>query len=268
MGYIVATLIGLFLFLNLSIYTTIGGLDVTISTYYHYYILLAFGVSPLMSLVSSLISEIKNRLSSVSIVSILILFTLYGLIFFKEGPSLVLYAMIVGYLLSIPLLVYAKRFKGFPLTRILLITVLTLFLISLSTYGKGPVRSVAEGEVYQLNHIQSFNLTEVSKGSSDIKISESINGNMTTLFDFEKAILNKNIVLEKRYYPVKEFTYYNNYRLDTPTNSYFICLNNVSPKGDTAKIYYIRMSWPSYQYIILFIVLVLSILLTENDKLY
>ena len=268
MIYTVVTLIGLFLFLNLSIYTTIGGLNVTISKYYHYYILLAFGVSPLTSLVSGIIAKIKNRLSWVSIFSILILFVLYGVVFLREGLEIILYTMIVGYILSIPLLVYVKRFKGFPLSRVLLITILALFLVSQSTYGKGPVKSLAKGETYQVDNIASFNLTQVSKGSSDIKIYKSINGNTTALYDFEKAVLNNNIVLEKLYYPVKEFVYYNNYRINTLTSSYFICLNNIPPKGESANIYYIKMSWPIYQYLALLIILFLSILLTGNDRLY
>gem|GEM_PF-1365919 len=268
MGYVLASLIGLFLFLNLSIYTTLGGLNVAISKYYHYYVFMMLGVSPLMSLTSSIVSKIKNRLSWVSIISILILFILYAIVFLKGGSQLILYAMIIGYILSIPIFMYVKGFKGFPLSRILLVTVLALFLISLNTYEKGPVKSISIGETYQINSIGSFNLTQISKGSSDVMVFKNINGNMTALFEYEKAVLNKNIILEKTYYPVKEFIYYHNYRINTLTTSYFLCLNNISPKGETANIYYIKMSWPTYQYVILFILLFLSIMLIRNDKLY
>jgi len=265
--YVISLLIGLFLFLNLSIYYTLGNVTPLISKYYYLYLIANMGLAPFTSMLSSLLSKLRSKLSYVSIITFIILIVFFVLIALDFSLTYLIYSLIVGLVLSIPVFLYPKGRRGFPVSRLLLITVVILLLFGVVTYNKGPIKTVEVGNVYAFDNM-NLKISNVSSGLSDVNVISELGGNSTYLYKYEKATFDNGVSISKLYYPNKDFTFFNNYKLDHMDSTYYICLSSVAIQQNAAYIYNIHVTWVDYYYIVVLVFLVISILLVRKDNLY
>ena len=259
-------LLSIFYSLNLLIYYSAGRHEILLSVVAVEMILGLYVMAAFSSILSSILCRFRRDLAVTTILTIvLVVISIILLYIYTLDSFLILASM--GYILAVILSVVSRGGVK-PLGRAVLLTTFIIMLITMSTFEKGPSKSVGVGEYYSIDNYR-FVLNDASFIESSESVLKDIGGNKTVkLYLLNKAYLNETILIEKYHYPAKNIDYYNPYKIQEYLTRYNIFLNSVSKKKDRAFIFYTKYMWNDYEFIIQIILMILYAIAISRKSIY